>query len=55
MPQLNPGPWLMILIFAWTVLLVVIPPKILAHTYPNEPTAQNNKAPESQPWNLPWS
>nr|WNH20754.1 ATP synthase F0 subunit 8 [Onuxodon fowleri] len=55
MPQLNPGPWLMILLFAWTVLMVVIPPKVMTHVFLNEPNPQDNKTPKSQPLTLPWS
>nr|WNH23068.1 ATP synthase F0 subunit 8 [Otophidium dormitator] len=55
MPQLNPDPWFMIMICTWAVLLVIIPPKILAHNYPNEPTAKSTKTTHSNPWTLPWS
>nr|YP_010944702.1 ATP synthase F0 subunit 8 [Fowleria isostigma]WMC20786.1 ATP synthase F0 subunit 8 [Fowleria isostigma] len=54
MPQLNPAPWFMILVFSWLVFLTVIPPKILAHTFPNEPTSQAVQKPKTDPWNWPW-
>nr|WHU29523.1 ATP synthase F0 subunit 8 [Elassoma zonatum] len=54
MPQLNPAPWLMILIFSWFVFLTLIPPKVLAHTYPNEPFPRDTKTFETKPWNWPW-
>nr|CBX53536.1 ATPase subunit 8 [Lucifuga sp. MFP 18.000396] len=54
MPQLNPSPWLAILVFSWLVFTTVIPLKILAHTFPNEPTSQNVKTPKTEPWNWPW-
>nr|BBG74387.1 ATPase subunits 8 [Astronesthes lucifer] len=53
MPQLNPAPWFLILVFSWLIFLTVIPPKILAHTFPNEPTAFSEKT-KLEPWNWPW-
>nr|BAR45827.1 adenosine triphosphatase subunit 8 [Bathysaurus ferox] len=54
MPQLNPSPWLGILVFSWLVFLTLILPKILNHTFPYEPTAQSTEKPESVTWNWPW-
>nr|ALU86430.1 ATP synthase F0 subunit 8 [Rastrelliger kanagurta] len=54
MPQLNPSPWLAILIFSWSVFLIVIPPKIMAHSFPNEPTLQSTEKHKAEPWNWPW-
>nr|YP_002519463.1 ATP synthase F0 subunit 8 [Scobinichthys granulatus]YP_002520026.1 ATP synthase F0 subunit 8 [Meuschenia hippocrepis]BAH10373.1 ATPase subunit 8 [Meuschenia hippocrepis]BAH10503.1 ATPase subunit 8 [Scobinichthys granulatus] len=54
MPQLNPAPWFAILLFSWFVLLVVIPPKVMAHTFPNEPTTQSTEKPKTESWNWPW-
>nr|YP_010956826.1 ATP synthase F0 subunit 8 [Nealotus tripes]WMY89971.1 ATP synthase F0 subunit 8 [Nealotus tripes]WNH17178.1 ATP synthase F0 subunit 8 [Nealotus tripes]BAN83715.1 ATPase subunit 8 [Nealotus tripes] len=54
MPQLNPAPWLAIMAFSWLVLLTVIPPKILAHTYPKEPTPQSTEKPKGDSWAWPW-
>nr|CBX53548.1 ATPase subunit 8 [Lucifuga subterranea] len=54
MPQLNPSPWLAILVFSWLIFTAVIPPKILAHSSPNEPTSQGMKKPKTEPWNWPW-
>nr|YP_010948003.1 ATP synthase F0 subunit 8 [Diplospinus multistriatus]WMI34979.1 ATP synthase F0 subunit 8 [Diplospinus multistriatus]BAU45719.1 ATPase subunit 8 [Diplospinus multistriatus] len=54
MPQLNPSPWLAILLFSWLILLVVIPPKVMAHTFPNEPAAKNLQKTKGGPWNWPW-
>nr|WNH22782.1 ATP synthase F0 subunit 8 [Yarrella blackfordi] len=53
MPQLNPAPWLAILVFSWLVFLTIIPPKILAHTFPNEPTLDTEET-KTEPWNWPW-
>nr|YP_009363992.1 ATP synthase F0 subunit 8 [Hemilepidotus gilberti]APC62403.1 ATP synthase F0 subunit 8 [Hemilepidotus gilberti] len=54
MPQLNPAPWFAILIFSWLVLLVVIPPKVVAHIFQNEPTLQGAETPKTESWIWPW-
>nr|WNH37591.1 ATP synthase F0 subunit 8 [Upeneus nigromarginatus] len=53
MPQLDPSPWFGVFIFSWFVLLALVPAKILAHTFPANPTAQSAKAPETTAWD--WS
>nr|WNH21001.1 ATP synthase F0 subunit 8 [Synodus capricornis] len=55
MPQLNPAPWFSIMVFSWLVFLTVIPPKVVKHTFPNEPTAQPVDEVKTQPWTWPWS
>nr|WNH20390.1 ATP synthase F0 subunit 8 [Bathypterois grallator] len=54
MPQLNPAPWLLTLLFSWLVFLIVIPPKVVNHIFPYEPTPLNVKKAKSDPWNWPW-
>nr|YP_010956501.1 ATP synthase F0 subunit 8 [Ogcocephalus parvus]WMY89594.1 ATP synthase F0 subunit 8 [Ogcocephalus parvus] len=54
MPQLAPAPWLAILLFTWLVFLTILPPKVLAHTMPNEPTPQSTKKTKTEPWSWPW-
>nr|BBM35022.1 ATPase subunit 8 [Careproctus cypselurus] len=54
MPQLDLTPWFMVLIFSWLVFLIVLPPKVIAHTFPNAPTLQNNKNLNKTPWVWPW-
>ncbi|NP_008294.1 ATP synthase F0 subunit 8 (mitochondrion) [Oncorhynchus nerka] len=54
MPQLNPAPWFAILVFSWLVFLTVIPPKVLGHTFTNEPTSQSTEKAKPEPWNWPW-
>nr|NP_740157.1 ATP synthase F0 subunit 8 [Arcos sp. KU 149]BAC23778.1 ATPase subunit 8 [Arcos sp. KU 149] len=54
MPQLNPSPWLAIFIFSWLILLIIIPPKILAHLNPNEPSLQDSQQPKTSSWTWPW-
>nr|YP_003127124.1 ATP synthase F0 subunit 8 [Toxotes chatareus]BAH97796.1 ATPase subunit 8 [Toxotes chatareus] len=54
MPQLNPAPWFTILIFSWLIFLTVLPPKIMAHSYPNVLTHQNTKKTKTEAWPWPW-
>nr|NP_795850.1 ATP synthase F0 subunit 8 [Opisthoproctus soleatus]BAC58255.1 ATPase subunits 8 [Opisthoproctus soleatus] len=54
MPQLNPAPWFIILVFSWLVFLVVLPPKVLSHTPTNQPDALNTQKPKPEPWDWPW-
>nr|NP_443454.1 ATP synthase F0 subunit 8 [Stephanolepis cirrhifer]YP_010948250.1 ATP synthase F0 subunit 8 [Stephanolepis hispida]WMI35343.1 ATP synthase F0 subunit 8 [Stephanolepis hispida]WMI35447.1 ATP synthase F0 subunit 8 [Stephanolepis hispida]BAB70460.1 ATPase subunit 8 [Stephanolepis cirrhifer] len=54
MPQLDPAPWLMILVLSWSILLTVIPPKVLSHTFPNTPNAQSAEKLETNPWTWLW-
>nr|AJO61343.1 ATP synthase subunit 8 [Psenopsis anomala] len=54
MPQLNPGPWFVILLFSWSIFLTIIIPKVMAHSYPNLPTVQNSKKPKAKSWDWPW-
>nr|QUO98650.1 ATP synthase subunit 8 [Oryzias uwai] len=55
MPQLNPAPWFTVLVFTWLVFLIVIPQKVLAHKFPNEPASQNVQKTKSEFWPWPWS
>nr|YP_006073324.1 ATP synthase F0 subunit 8 [Argyrosomus japonicus]YP_009112217.1 ATP synthase F0 subunit 8 [Argyrosomus amoyensis]YP_009245074.1 ATP synthase F0 subunit 8 [Nibea miichthioides]YP_010949764.1 ATP synthase F0 subunit 8 [Totoaba macdonaldi]AFG17328.1 ATP synthase F0 subunit 8 [Argyrosomus japonicus]AIY56543.1 ATP synthase F0 subunit 8 [Argyrosomus amoyensis]ALC75042.1 ATP synthase F0 subunit 8 [Argyrosomus japonicus]AMR73877.1 ATP synthase F0 subunit 8 [Nibea miichthioides]WMI35603.1 ATP syn len=54
MPQLNPSPWLAIMVFSWLTFLIIIPPKIMAHIFPNEPTPQSTEKSKTETWNWPW-
>ncbi|YP_009054548.1 ATP synthase F0 subunit 8 (mitochondrion) [Anabas testudineus] len=54
MPQLNPAPWLLILLFSWLVFLTIIPQKVLAHTFPNDPAPKTSKTFKMETWNWPW-
>nr|YP_005352772.1 ATP synthase F0 subunit 8 [Chrysochir aureus]YP_009092834.1 ATPase subunit 8 [Nibea coibor]AFC98257.1 ATP synthase F0 subunit 8 [Chrysochir aureus]AIR12671.1 ATPase subunit 8 [Nibea coibor] len=54
MPQLNPSPWLAIMIFAWLTFLIILPPKVMAHLFPNEPALQDTKKAHAGTWNWPW-
>nr|WNH22886.1 ATP synthase F0 subunit 8 [Dactyloscopus tridigitatus] len=54
MPQLNPAPWFAILAFSWLIFLTIIPPKVLAHQYPNEPTLTTSEKTKTEAWTWPW-
>nr|YP_002317315.1 ATP synthase F0 subunit 8 [Culaea inconstans]BAG83057.1 ATPase subunit 8 [Culaea inconstans] len=54
MPQLNPSPWFIMLIFSWMIFLVIIPPKVMAHIFSNEPAMQSTKKHFTDPWTWPW-
>nr|QDU24636.1 ATP synthase F0 subunit 8 [Raddaella batesii] len=54
MPQLNPAPWFAILFFAWTIFLIILPPKILAHNSPNSLELQSLTNTQTKFWNWPW-
>nr|ALD50850.1 ATP synthase F0 subunit 8 [Sander vitreus] len=54
MPQLNPTPWLAILVFTWLVFLIIIPTKVMAHAYPNEPATQSTEKPKKEAWTWSW-
>nr|BDB39379.1 ATPase subunit 8 [Tridentiger kuroiwae]BDB39392.1 ATPase subunit 8 [Tridentiger kuroiwae] len=54
MPQLNPSPWFIILVFSWLVFLTIVVPKTLNHTFPNEPTLQSTQTLKTNPWHWPW-
>nr|QHI42430.1 ATP synthase F0 subunit 8 [Strix aluco] len=54
MPQLNPNPWLSMMVTAWLVLSLIIQPKLLSFTSTNPPshkTAPTN----TTPWTWPWT
>nr|AWD84293.1 ATP synthase F0 subunit 8 [Gerres filamentosus] len=54
MPQLNPAPWLAIFVFTWAAFLTILPPKVMAHRFPNEPTLHSTESPTMEVWNWPW-
>nr|YP_009154883.1 ATP synthase F0 subunit 8 [Rhodeus fangi]AHJ91388.1 ATP synthase F0 subunit 8 [Rhodeus fangi] len=54
MPQLNPNPWFVILLFSWIIFLSVIPIKILNHITPNELTPVSPEKHKTEPWDWPW-
>nr|YP_009258871.1 ATP synthase F0 subunit 8 [Bothus myriaster]AID59799.1 ATP synthase F0 subunit 8 [Bothus myriaster] len=54
MPQLNPSPWFLILVFSWLVFLTIIPNKLLSHTTPNEFEAKDAQFSTELTWFWPW-
>nr|ABY47930.1 ATPase 8 [Henicorhynchus lobatus]ABY47932.1 ATPase 8 [Henicorhynchus lobatus]ABY47934.1 ATPase 8 [Henicorhynchus lobatus]ABY47936.1 ATPase 8 [Henicorhynchus lobatus]ABY47938.1 ATPase 8 [Henicorhynchus lobatus] len=54
MPQLNPNPWFLILVFSWLTFLTIIPTKVLSHITPNEPAPMNIEEHKTDSWNWPW-
>nr|YP_001491504.1 ATP synthase F0 subunit 8 [Chaetodontoplus septentrionalis]BAF80419.1 ATPase subunit 8 [Chaetodontoplus septentrionalis] len=54
MPQLNPRPWMAILMFTWVVFLTVIPTKIIEHCFPNEQIDSAPMFSEPDTWLWPW-
>nr|YP_009990481.1 ATP synthase F0 subunit 8 [Gobiusculus flavescens]QNM99718.1 ATP synthase F0 subunit 8 [Gobiusculus flavescens] len=54
MPQLNPSPWFAIFMFSWLIFLTIVVPKVLNHTFPNEPTLQSAQTPKTDSWTWPW-
>nr|BBU26102.1 ATPase subunit 8 [Ichthyscopus lebeck] len=54
MPQLDPTPWFLVLIFSWAVFLTIIPPKVMAHLSPNKPAQKDTKEACTLNWAWPW-
>nr|WNH22795.1 ATP synthase F0 subunit 8 [Chascanopsetta danae] len=54
MPQLNPTPWLMILVFSWLAFLTVVPIKVTAHITPGHPETDTTCTPDEAMWTWPW-
>nr|QUJ18180.1 ATP synthase protein 8 [Morone chrysops] len=54
MPQLYPNPWFTILIYAWLVLLAIVPLKVLSYVYPNHNYLRGLEKPEGHSWFWPW-
>nr|YP_010385301.1 ATP synthase F0 subunit 8 [Squatina aculeata]UAV85060.1 ATP synthase F0 subunit 8 [Squatina aculeata]UPM52002.1 ATP synthase F0 subunit 8 [Squatina aculeata] len=55
MPQLNPSPWFLILMFSWIFFLVVLPKKVTKHSFNDKPTPKNTEKLKPEPWNWPWT
>nr|AVP74359.1 ATP synthase F0 subunit 8 [Sphyrna zygaena] len=54
MPQLNPNPWFLILLFSWIVFLTILPNKVMNHLFNKNPTLESTEKPKPNPWNWPW-
>nr|ARV86556.1 ATP synthase subunit F0 8 [Xyrias revulsus] len=55
MPQLNPDPWLMSLLLAWTFFVAMLPPKVLGFFSNNKPKPTKTKKSKPKSWPWPWS
>nr|YP_003587425.1 ATP synthase F0 subunit 8 [Apalone ferox]ACO83388.1 ATPase subunit 8 [Apalone ferox]AEC04372.1 ATPase subunit 8 [Pelochelys cantorii]ARR28341.1 ATPase subunit 8 [Apalone ferox] len=53
MPQLNPNPWLSILLITWLTYITIYQPKITSFLQTNSIT-HNYKHSNTNPWNWPW-
>nr|YP_010534107.1 ATP synthase F0 subunit 8 [Rexea antefurcata]UXX50398.1 ATP synthase F0 subunit 8 [Rexea antefurcata] len=54
MPQLNPSPWFFILTATWTVLLLIILPKVMSYVLPNNPAHKDSQKSKRANWAWPW-
>nr|YP_006666373.1 ATP synthase F0 subunit 8 [Repomucenus curvicornis]BAM36926.1 ATPase subunit 8 [Repomucenus curvicornis] len=54
MPQLNPSPWFLILVFSWLMFLTFLPSKIMSYTFPNKLVPEAKETITKTPWNWPW-
>nr|ATE81001.1 ATP synthase F0 subunit 8 [Strix occidentalis caurina]QOP62248.1 ATP synthase F0 subunit 8 [Strix occidentalis caurina] len=55
MPQLNPNPWLSMMLTAWLVLSLIIQPKLLSFTSTNPPSHKPQTPTKMSPWTWPWT
>nr|AHA82047.1 ATP synthase F0 subunit 8 [Aegypius monachus] len=55
MPQLNPAPWLYIMLASWLILTLVIQPKLLPFTPTNSPSNKPTTTTSTLSWNWPWT
>nr|QUJ18504.1 ATP synthase protein 8 [Pristotis obtusirostris] len=54
MPQLNPDPWLAIMLMGWVLILALLNDKVLTHPFQNDIAPTHMKKPELETWNWPW-
>nr|QXU60350.1 ATP synthase F0 subunit 8 [Scleroptila afra] len=54
MPQLNPTPWFSIMLLTWFTFSLLIQPKLLSFTSPNNPTNKTTTT-KPTPWTWPWT
>nr|WDE79454.1 ATP synthase subunit 8 [Empidonax minimus]WDE79468.1 ATP synthase subunit 8 [Empidonax alnorum]WDE79455.1 ATP synthase subunit 8 [Empidonax minimus]WDE79456.1 ATP synthase subunit 8 [Empidonax minimus]WDE79457.1 ATP synthase subunit 8 [Empidonax minimus] len=55
MPQLNPAPWLFIMMTSWFVFSFILQPKILLFVPTNQPSNKALPTMKTSPWNWPWT
>nr|YP_009227672.1 ATP synthase F0 subunit 8 [Locustella pryeri]AHL16634.1 ATP synthase F0 subunit 8 [Locustella pryeri]BCD55509.1 ATP synthase subunit 8 [Locustella pryeri pryeri] len=54
MPQLNPNPWLFIMLISWLTFSLIIQPKLLSFVSTNPPSNKTS-IPSTTPWTWPWT
>nr|YP_009562364.1 ATP synthase F0 subunit 8 [Sphenomorphus incognitus]QAV57721.1 ATP synthase F0 subunit 8 [Sphenomorphus incognitus] len=55
MPQLNPAPWLFILLLSWTTILLIFKTKILSSHTLNSTMMTSPLKHQHTPWIWPWT
>nr|ATU86073.1 ATPase subunit 8 [Lonchura castaneothorax] len=55
MPQLNPNPWLFIMIISWLTFSMIIQPKVLTFVSTNPLSSKPHTTPSTTPWTWPWT
>nr|AAM45424.1 ATP synthase 8 [Phainoptila melanoxantha] len=55
MPQLNPNPWLFIMLTSWLTFSLIIQPKLLTFVSMNPPSKKKATTPNTTPWTWPWT
>nr|YP_010000499.1 ATP synthase F0 subunit 8 [Chloropsis cyanopogon]QOD96385.1 ATP synthase F0 subunit 8 [Chloropsis cyanopogon] len=55
MPQLNPNPWLFIMLASWFTFSAIIQPKLLSFVTMNPPSNKMSTTPKTTPWTWPWT
>nr|QJX58568.1 ATP synthase F0 subunit 8 [Chlamydera maculata] len=55
MPQLNPGPWLFIMLISWVTYSLIIQPKIMSFISTNPPSNKTQITTSTTPWDWPWT
>nr|AIG20773.1 ATP synthase subunit 8 [Doricha eliza] len=53
MPQLNPNPWLFIMIASWLTFSLIIQPKLLSFTPTNTPSEKASTNTKTPSWSWP--
>nr|QHI42837.1 ATP synthase F0 subunit 8 [Entelurus aequoreus] len=54
MPQLDPSPWLITMVFSWVIFIFIIPGKVLNHKPLNNPALLDFMALQNKLWFWPW-
>nr|YP_010595303.1 ATP synthase F0 subunit 8 [Pampus liuorum]AIH00457.1 ATP synthase F0 subunit 8 [Pampus argenteus]AVN90157.1 ATP synthase F0 subunit 8 [Pampus cinereus]WAJ58174.1 ATP synthase F0 subunit 8 [Pampus liuorum]WAJ58187.1 ATP synthase F0 subunit 8 [Pampus liuorum] len=54
MPQLDLEIWFMMLIHSWFAFLVIVVPKVLAHSFTKVTPPKKTQKTETKAWDWPW-